>query len=419
MRVHAAALAALTALIALAAGQTAGGAISSGPAVTVTPSVSGTIAAGRRLTALTGTWAGSGPIRYGFQWYRCDGNGARCNRVTGATSATYLLVARDVGKTIGLAVVATDAAGSTTAYASLVGPIAQATPLLVSTAQPTVSGAPVQGKIVQASTGAWSPTPAKITYAWLRCNVNGRVCARISDATGSSYTVGALDVGHALVALVQASFGTTVQSAFSTATVPVVAATVVGPTRISGPSVSGTAAQGRQLIASPGTWTGIDPISFAYQWYRCDASGAHCTVIRGATRSTYTLVRRDNGKTVGLTLGATDASGTATAYAGLVGPVAPMPSILLATIQPSIAGDPRSGQRLTVSPGTWSPTPMSFAYAWQRCNTNGRVCVPIPGANAPTYVVGAADAGRGLAVVVTASSAGGSQSALSTSVAVR
>ena len=60
MRIHAAALAALTAFTVLAASQTAGGTLASGPAVTVTPSVSGTIAAGRRLTALTGTWTGSG-----------------------------------------------------------------------------------------------------------------------------------------------------------------------------------------------------------------------------------------------------------------------------------------------------------------------------------------------------------------------
>ena len=66
MRIHAAALAALTAFTVLAASQTAGGTLASGPAVTVTPSVSGTIAAGRRLT-LTG----------------CDGAVARVLELTG------------------------------------------------------------------------------------------------------------------------------------------------------------------------------------------------------------------------------------------------------------------------------------------------------------------------------------------------
>ena len=125
--------------------------------------------------------------------------------------------------------------------------------------QPLVAGFAVQGKAVQASTGVWSPTPAKVTYEWLRCNRNGRVCGRIANASGSSYTLGAADVGHALVALVQASFGTTAQSAYSVATPVAVAATVVGPSLVAGPTVSGTAAQSRQLTASPGTWSGLGP----------------------------------------------------------------------------------------------------------------------------------------------------------------
>ena len=189
-----------------------------GPIATAKPSVAGTTAVGRRLTALTGTWTGAGTITYAFQWYRCDASGARCNPVHGATSATYTLVPRDVAKTIGLTVWATDAGGTAAAYASLVGPIARPTPLLVATVQPLVAGFAVQGKSVQASTGVWSPTPAKVTYEWLRCNRNGRVCGRIANASGSSYTLGAADVGHALVALVQASFGTTAQSAYSVAT---------------------------------------------------------------------------------------------------------------------------------------------------------------------------------------------------------
>jgi hypothetical protein len=277
----------------------------------------------------------------------------------------------------------------------------------------------VQGKEIQASTGAWSPTPSKITYAWLRCNTNGRVCGRIADATGSTYIAGAADVGHALVALLQATFGTTTQSAFSTASGPATAATVVGPTRVSGPAVTGTAAERRQLTVSPGTWSGSGTISFAYQWYRCDTAGGRCSLIPGATSGAYMLARRDTGRTIAVTLHATDATGTATAYASLVGPIAPVPSVLLATRQPAVVGDPRAGQSLVVSPGTWSPKPASYAYAWQRCNPNGRVCAAIEGATTSTYGVAPADSGHALAAVVTATSAGGSQSAWSVSVYVR
>src|SRR5262245_8159401 len=101
----------LATLAALGAAGTSSGKAQAGPIMTAKPSVSGTTAVGRRLTALTGTWTGAGTLRYAFQWYRCDASGARCNPVHGATSATYTLVPRDVAKTIGLTVWASDAGG--------------------------------------------------------------------------------------------------------------------------------------------------------------------------------------------------------------------------------------------------------------------------------------------------------------------
>jgi hypothetical protein len=196
------------------------------------------------------------------------------------------------------------------------------------------------------------------------------------------------------------------------------AATITGPSLVAGPTVTGTAAQGRQLTASPGTWSGLGAVTFAHQWYRCDASGSGCGPIRGSTGQTYTLVPRDVGKTLGLALRATDSSGTATSFAGLVGPIAPVPSVLISTAQPTIAGDPRRGQSLVVSQGTWSPSPTSVTYAWHRCNGNGRICIPIEGATASVYAVTPLDSGHALNVLVTAKSAGGQQAAFSTTVVV-
>ena len=90
--------------------------------------MTGTIAVGDRVQAGVGTWTSSTPVTYAYQWYRCDVAGARCNSVHGATAPGYALSRRDAGKTIGLTVIATDQAGSTPAYSSLVGPVAPAKP---------------------------------------------------------------------------------------------------------------------------------------------------------------------------------------------------------------------------------------------------------------------------------------------------
>jgi hypothetical protein len=79
------------------------------------------------------------------------------------------------------------------------------------------------------------------------------------------------------------------------------------------PAISGVAAIGRTLTATPGTWTGTAPIAFAFAWRRCDASGAACTAISRATTSTYAVVAADAGHTLRVALTASNAAGSATA----------------------------------------------------------------------------------------------------------
>src|SRR4051794_35400186 len=88
------------------------------------------------------------------------------------------------------------------------------------------------------------------------------------------------------------------------------------------------------------------------------------------------------------------------------------------TSPPTIAGTAQVGQTLTASPGTWTGSPApTYTYAWQRCDAGGGACVGT-GATATTYVPGAADQGRTMRVVVTASNTAGSQSATSAATAV-
>jgi hypothetical protein len=408
------AVAAALAAVVLAATAVAG---ATGPVATTGPTVIGTAAAGKLLTGLSGTWAGFGQLAYRFQWYRCNAAGAACRSVPGAKSPTYKLGDKDTGQTVGLAVRATDSTGAGTEYSSLVGPIAPRRPLLESTAQPVVAGPPVQGKTVQVTTGTWSPAPAKLTYRWERCNANGRTCAAIPNATGTSYMITNADLGHALLAVVQASNGATIQKTFSTATPAVVPASVKRPTSVAGPAVSGDAIVGQQLVATPGIWKGVGPTTFSYRWYRCDENGAHCSLAQSSSSNVYTPVPKDTQKTIALTVKVADAVGSATAYASLVGPVAAADATLTPTTMPTIAGTARVGGALSVERGVWSAHPNGYTTTWLRCNANGRLCTPIPGATKATYVPTAADAGHTLVATVAASAGPATQSAVTAATA--
>jgi hypothetical protein len=313
-----------------------------------------------------------------------------------------MLTDKDVGKTVGLTVTAADGAGATSAYASLVGPIAGRKPLLVSTAQPLVAGIPVQGKPVQVTTGAWSPSPTSVTYSWRRCNANGRVCAPIPDARDGAYTVAAADVGHALVALVEATFGGMRQSALSTATTPVIGDDIAGPTHSALPSISGLPVSGTQLSGSVGAWRGVGTLTYRYQWYRCDSAGAHCLSIHGATAATYRAVRADESKTLGFAVRATDSTGSAAAYSTLFGPIAPPQPPITPVAPPLVTGSPHPGSTLAVDTGRWEPNPDALGYEWRRCNANGRLCAPIEGATEPSYTVTTKDVGHTVVAVVSA-----------------
>ncbi|MFZ2112730.1 MAG: glycoside hydrolase family 27 protein [Solirubrobacteraceae bacterium] len=70
--------------------------------------------------------------------------------------------------------------------------------------------------------------------------------------------------------------------------------------------------------------------------------------------------------------------------------------------QPSIAGTPAVGQRLTCRPGTPTGTTARLSYAWVRD------LIPIPEATATTYTVKGQDSGHHLQCQVTATDGGGS-----------
>ena len=367
------------------------------PVNTVPPAITGTAQQGQTLTASDGTWSNT-PTSFAYQWERCT---PACAAIAGATAQTYVLAAADVGATIEVQVTATNAGGTGGPIASAATAAVLALAPVNSGGLPTITGTAQQGQTLTATTGAWLNTPTSFTYQWVRCTVT---CAAITGATATTYVVAAADVGAQLE--VQVTAANTGGSAIATS-VPTVTVTPPPPTSIGAPSITGTLRQGSVLTEAHGTWTNA-PTSFAYQWMRCDAAGANCAAIAGATAQTYTLTATDVGATLVVLETATNAGGSGTAASALTGTVmSPANVIPVPTIgsPPGLSGTAQQGQTLRESHGTWNFNPGSYEYQWVRCQGAG--CTNIAGANGQTYTLTAADVGQTVAVFETAVNGGG------------
>ncbi|MHB8470396.1 MAG: hypothetical protein ACYDCH_11685 [Gaiellaceae bacterium] len=96
-----------------------------------------------------------------------------------------------------------------------------------------------------------------------------------------------------------------------------------GPTNTAVPAISGTAQVGQTLTASSGAWVGQSSNNtFTYQWQRCDAAGANCVAIAGATAQTYVVQSADNGTTLRVAVTDTDTGGATTATSAQTAAVA-------------------------------------------------------------------------------------------------
>lgn len=153
-------------------------------------SISGTATQGQTLTA-SNTLAdvdGLGTITY--QWWRGGSN-------TGATGSTYALTQADVGTTLTVRAIYTDAQGTPEAVSSAAtGTIANLND--APTGSVSISGTPTRGQTLTASnTLADVDGLGTITYAWWRDGVD-------TGVTGSTYLLGLDDVGGTLT--VRASY---------------------------------------------------------------------------------------------------------------------------------------------------------------------------------------------------------------------
>ncbi|MCL1839284.1 MAG: hypothetical protein FWG47_08275 [Propionibacteriaceae bacterium] len=226
---------------------------------------------GKELVATHADWEPA-KVVVKYQWLR-DGKA-----IAGATSSSYKTVKADLGKKISVKLTGSSAgviALSITSNAAVV----VAGFAHIGTAK--ITGVNRVGGKLTVSNAGWSPKPKSYKYQWFR---NGKP---ISKATKSSYTLTDADVATLISVQVNALNPNYLTGKVNTALNKPVAAGI----KIAKPKISGTAKVNKKLTATPGGW-GPKGVKLTYRWYR------NGKAIGKATKSTYKLVKADQGKKI-------------------------------------------------------------------------------------------------------------------------
>jgi hypothetical protein len=259
---------------------------------------------------------------------------------------------------------------------------------------------PQVGIFLQVNPGTWTPAQAFYQYQWV-LDCNPATPAAGSPNTNATYQIADGDLGHTLCVIV-----TTGGVQTTTAATGIVVAGK--PLLYAGgaPTISGNTQDGQTLTANPGQWRGSSPISYTYQWKRCNSTGGSCGLPFTAPSSspTYTLTDADVGRTMEVLVTATNVAGSTQAGAktatALVTPAN--------NTAPTISGTAQQGKTLTASHGSWLPGSASLSDQWQRCDASGSNCSAIAGATSPSYTLTSSDVGHTLVVQETATANGAS-----------
>ena len=188
------------------------------PVNTVAPVISGTPTVGQTLSCPTGTWTNS-PTSYTYHWH--DGS----VYLQEGASNTYVLAAGDYNKTIGCAVVAINAAGSSGQVASsnMLGPVAGLAP--VNTVLPVITGTPTVGQTLSVSDGTWIATPSVSAYGYQWKNAG----VAIGGALSQTYILQTSDEGDLITCTVTAINAVSSTAATSAAVGPIASGEVSAP----------------------------------------------------------------------------------------------------------------------------------------------------------------------------------------------
>lgn len=183
------------------------------PANTVLPVITGTLETGQTLSCSEGTWSEYPVGTKTYQWTRDSVD------ISGATSATYLLIGDDADALIGCEVTSANASGATTAVAADVGPIAGIPAAPTVAVAGTIAGNLNEGFLLTLTPTIWSGYPSpSVAIQWKRNGVN------IGGATSSTYTTVSADAGTTITCTETATNASGSNSSTSNGLGPIIAA---------------------------------------------------------------------------------------------------------------------------------------------------------------------------------------------------
>ncbi len=188
------------------------------------------------------------------------------------------------------------------------------------------------------------------------------------------------------------------------------------PANLTPPAISGTAQVGNSLTADVGTWDG-KRLQYAYQWLRCDSSGANCSAIGGATASTLSLLSAYLGARLRVVVVAANRKGSVAATSAATAAVsnatlAPAPAPPTAdTTAPTAPGVPEvTGTTQTSISVSWTPSTDNVTVAGYDMYQGATKVASVTGT---TYAFGGLACGTTYTLGLAAYDAAGNRSAQS------
>lgn len=266
---------------------------------------------GSFINTTVGTWSGSFPMTFKYQWKWCDSASASCFDIIGAISSFYTVPVTYYGKVLRVQVTATNSAASVAQNSEATPNVSAIAPKLRVT--PPILGDNIVDQTLSLGSGTWDGAPAPtLTYSWRRCNPAGDFasCVQIPGATSATYVPKVGDIGFTIRVYFTGTNVAGFDSGITNHTYPIIDKQHFAPSVVAQPTITGTVVSGRQLTGSIGSFDGDDPLTTTFVWQRCDATGESCRSISGATKVVYHPTDSDLGSTLRLTVSAKNAYGS-------------------------------------------------------------------------------------------------------------